>query len=427
MRFGWLIFLFLPFGMSAQMWFKADSAYTQNPFYNQYTRGENIFTRPLYSLKNEEQKQYLVVNPWFDLKLSKADNDNLLKNGRGVLVEGQHGRFRFFSGLQEVQEEAYGYQKNAAVNSFALRGHNRTKITKEGTYDYADFLAGLEYQGKTMRYSIGWHPVQVGSGIRPMFVSHLNTGFFNYQVAYSSEKKKFHISHGNGIFFGRERLQSKSASESGLKRSQLNWLNAEYYINSKLSIAVHMDAYSEMFTDSSEQLRPKLKHYFPIPLSFDNKTSNRMGGELKYFIPKGKLYAGALSNGIIYSGFTIQKTISSGLIVTLNAQATKHGLDSTNQIAQFGNEYASAYSNVQYDGLTHLHVRYQNIRLESSINYFKGETNDGLNIFASLGYCIHPPSEMLVHIFIEDRQFPESETYVGIGIRNNLGISRKTY
>jgi hypothetical protein len=427
MRFGWLILLLLPFGANAQTWFKTDSTFTENPFYYQYTRGDNFFTRPLYSLKQENEKQYLVVNPWFDVKLSKAENESLIKNGRGLLIEGQHGRFRFFSGLQEVQDNAYEYERGIAANSVALRGHNRTKTDADNNFDYADFIAGLQYQGNTMRYSIGWHPVKVGSGIRPMFVSHLNTGFFNYQIGFTSKNKKITVSHGNGIFFGTERLQSNSASEAGFKRSQLNWLNAEYSISQKLSVAVHMDAYSEMFTDSSEQLRPKLKHYFPIPLSFDDKTTNRLGGEIKYFLPKGKLYVGALNTGVLYTGFTIRKTISDKLNVLLSAQATKHSLDSANQIAQFGNEYTSAYSYVEYDGLTNIQVRYQNIRLESSINYFKGETTDGLNIFASLGYCIHPPSEMLVNVFVEERKFPKTERYVGIGIRNNLGLSRKTY
>ncbi len=427
MRFGWLILLLLPLGVNAQTWFKTDSTFTENPFYYRYTRGDNFFTRPLYSIKLDKEKQYFVVNPWFDVKLSTAINENLLKNGRGVLIEGQHGRFRFFSGLQEVQENAYEYERNIAANSAALRGHNRTKKDSDGNYDYADFIAGLQYQGNTMRYSIGWHPVKVGSGIRPMFVSHLNTGFFNYQIGYTSKNKKISVTHGNGTFFGSERLQSNSASEAGLKRSQLNWLNSEYSISQKLSIAVHMDAYSEMYTDSSEQLRPKLKHYFPLPLSFDNKTTNRVGGELKYFIPKGKLYVGALSNGIIYSGFTLRKILYTNLNISISVQATKHSLDSTNQIAQFGNAYTTPYKMVEYDGLSQLLLSFKNFRLESSANYFKSDTTNGLNIFASIGYCIHPPSEMLVQVFIEERQFPQKESYVGIGIRNNLGLSRNTY
>jgi hypothetical protein len=409
------------------MWFKTDSAFNQNPFYNRYTKGSKVFTKPLYSYINKKENQYLVVNPWFDIKLSKASTENLVKNGRGILVEGQHGKFSYFSGLQEVQEDAYEYQKNAALDNVALRGHNRTKITTEGIYDYADFVAGLQYQGKLMRYSIGWHPVQVGSGIRPAYISHRNTGFFNYQVGYVSKSEKIQISHGNGVFFGNERLQSKSVSEAGLKRSHINWINVEYHFTKQLSFALHTDANSQLYTDSSQQIRPQIKHYFPIPLVFDNNTNNRLGGEIRYHSKLGKLFAGGLNVGTIYGGISAKKSFPNQFEISLNLQFTKHNGDTLDQIGLFGNNFSSAYSQIDYDCLSLTAIKYQNIRFESSLNYFNTENSEGMNIFASLGYCIHPPSEMLVHFFLEKRQFPNDETYIGIGIRNILGPNRNTY
>lgn len=426
MRYGWLILLLLPLGIKAQLWFKTDSAGVENPFYYRYSKGKNVFTRPIFSVRNEKQKQYLTVNPWFDLKFSQDENNNYLKNGRGILVEGQHGNFRYFSGLQEVQEEAFKYQKDAASTSLALRGHNRTKITKDGIYDFADFMAGLQYQGQSMRYSVGWHPVKVGSGIRPMLVSHLNTGFFNYQVGFTSKNKKLVLAHANGFLFGNQRLQSKSNSEAGIRRSQLNWLNLEYTISENLHLVLHTDATTKLYTDSSEQIRPKIQNYLPLPFAMVKNGSRRLGGELFYLASFGKLYVGAINTGVFYGGFSAKKSITDKLEAQISSQATKHDAYPEN-FNQFGNNFTTAYADVDFDVLTHLSINYQNVRLESSFNYFDSNSSTGLNIFASLGYCIHPTSELQVYAFAEQRQFPNQEQYFGIGLRNNLGINRNTY
>lgn len=433
MRYWRFLILFLPLGLNAQHWFKVDSTFTENPFYNQYPTGEKILTKPLFSIvfKDEilnRKDQYIVINPFFDLKIAKGKNDNYIKNGRGILLEGQQGDFKFFSAIQEVQENAYLYQRNLADSNIALRGHNRFKTTENGDFDYADFMGGVEYTGDNVAYSIGWHPVRIGSGIRPAFVSHLNTGFFNYQGKYFSNNKKFILRQGSGILLGDKRLPNNSLSEAGIERYRYSWVSGGFTIVPGLEINFYADAYKPMFSAEGKSLAPSALDYLPLTIFLeDNDGFRRYGGEMAYAQNGYKIYGGLLVNQQIYGGLRFTDVVFNKLYFYGEVQANYYPSSVKNQIGTFGNSFAVPYNNLNYEVLSEFLLNYKNFRSYLNANYFNSEISSGLNFNLALGYCLHKPSELVLKVFTENRKFPNDETYIGIGFQNNLGIAKNTY
>lgn len=433
MRLLRFLILLLPIGLNAQHWFKVDSTFTENPFYNQYSAGTDIFSKPIFSIVFEDRyleknDQFININPYFDLKLANGNGETYIKNGRGLLLEGQQGRFKFFSAIQEVQENAYQYQRNLADSNIALRGHNRFKTTSEGDFDYADFMGGVEYTGDNVAYSIGWHPVRIGSGIRPAFVSHLNTGFFNYQGKYFSNNKKFILRQGSGILLGNKRLPNNALSEPSIERYRYSWISGGFTIIPGLSFNFYLDAYKPMFSKEGKSLAPDAIDFLPLTIFLEDKDGfRRYGGELSYEVNGIKIYSGLLIDQQYYGGIRYQDFPIEKLYVFGEVQGNFYPNEVKNQIGTFGNSFAVPYNNLNFEILSEFLLNYKNFRSYANINYFNSEISSGLNVNLALGYCLHRPSELVIKVFTENRKFPNDENYFGIGFQNNLGISKNTY
>lgn len=430
-----LLFLLLPLGANAQIWFSQDTTFAENPFYYRYSAGENVFTKSIISVTESDDNgayvnKYLIVNPFFDLKLAKGNNQNYVKNGRGILLEGMHGNFKFFSALQEVQEDAYAYQRLLADSAIALRGHNRYKRTAEGDFDYADFMGGVEFLGDNVSYSIGWHPVRVGSGIRPVFISNQNTGFFNYQGRYFSNNKKFRFQQGSGIILGNERLakDSQTRSETGIERYRFSWANASMEFVDGLLLNLYLDTYAPMFDAERKAIQSSALDYIPLSIFF-GKTNGfrRYGGELSYSINSLKFYGGLLVNDMTFGGVQYFKTFNSNFKLHAEAQVNIYQNSTANTIEIFGNSLSSPYEQLNQEALSYIYLSFKNFRINASANYFNSEISNGLNYNLAFGYCLHKPSELILKVFIEERRFPQPESYVGIGLGNFLGINKNTY
>lgn len=436
MRALCLLLLLLPLSANAQIWFSQDTTFSENPFYYRYSEGKNVFTKPILSVKENDSKdstivnKYLLINPYFDLKLAKGNNQNYVKNGRGILLEGRHGKFKYFSALQEVQEDAYNYQRLLADSAIALRGHNRYKRTSEGDYDYADFMGGVEFLDDNVSYSIGWHPVRVGSGIRPVFISNQNTGFFNYQGRYFSNNKKFRFQQGSGIILGNQRLtaDNQSRSEVGIERYRFSWANASIEIIDGLLINLYLDTYAPMFDANRKAIQSGALDYIPLSIFF-GKTNGfrRYGGEISYSIKSLKFYGGLLVDDITFGGMRYFKAFSSGFTVHAETQLNIYQNNTANTIEIFGNPLSTPYEQLKQESLSNVYLNYKNFRANASANYFNSEISNGLNYNLAFGYCLHKPSELILKVFIEERRFPQTESYVGIGLGNFLGINKNTY
>ena len=165
--------------------FNMDSILDLEQTRNQFKHYQRIFPRKVKyeSLIQIDTGQFsLSIDPLmnFEAGIERTNlNNRLLKNTRGVRVQGSIGKkVSFMSSLYENQATFPEYQREFIVTTGAVPGKGRTKTFKEEGFDYAMTSGYISYTPiKQLNIQFGHDKQFIGDGYRSLLLS---DNSFNY-------------------------------------------------------------------------------------------------------------------------------------------------------------------------------------------------------------------------------------------------------